>query len=130
MSLGYAQCRNDLMKEDENKGKLYTGDIAVRDSEGYLYIKGRKKRFVKLYGKRIGMDELENILSKMYKVDIYCGGNDSKVIIYLLEQYDIKECEIEEWVAGYLNISKNMIEFKRIKKIPRNSSGKIMYSEL
>ena len=118
------------MKEDEKKGKLYTGDIAVRDSEGYLYIKGRKKRFVKLYGKRIGMDELENILSEMYKVDIYCGGNDSKVIIYLLEQYDIKECEIEEWVAGYLNISKNMIEFKRIKKIPRNSSGKIMYSEL
>ena len=53
VSLGYAHNRDDLNKGDENKGKLYTGDIASKDEDGYLYIKGRKKRFVKLYGKRI-----------------------------------------------------------------------------
>lgn len=46
--LGYAQNREDLSKGDECGGLLYTGDMARRDGDGYYYIEGRKKRFLKL----------------------------------------------------------------------------------
>ena len=42
VSLGYADCREDLIKGDENRGILNTGDIARRDSENFYYIVGRK----------------------------------------------------------------------------------------
>lgn len=40
VSLGYAECREDLAKGDENSGVLYTGDIARRDEDGFYYITG------------------------------------------------------------------------------------------
>ena len=48
VSLGYAECRADLAKGDENHGVLHTGDVARRDADGYYYITGRMKRFVKV----------------------------------------------------------------------------------
>lgn len=41
------------------KGKLYTGDQATMDSDGYLYIVGRKGDFIKCCGKRISCKQLE-----------------------------------------------------------------------
>ena len=64
VSLGYAKNFKDLTKENENKGILKTGDLAVKDSDGYLYITGRKSRDIKLFGHRISLDEVEQILFK------------------------------------------------------------------
>ena len=46
--LGYAKNRFDLIKGDENKGILKTGDLAKKDTGSFYYIIGRKKRFIKL----------------------------------------------------------------------------------
>ena len=45
--MGYAECIEDLAKGDERHGRLVTGDMAKRDEEGFYYIVGRKKRFLK-----------------------------------------------------------------------------------
>lgn len=50
VSLGYAECFNDLLRGDDNKGTLYTGDLVYKDNDGFYYIAGRKKRFLKLFG--------------------------------------------------------------------------------
>ena len=62
VTMGYAECAADLEKGDERGGILFTGDMAKRDEDGYYYITGRKKRFLKMYGKRVNMDEIEQIL--------------------------------------------------------------------
>ncbi len=52
VSLGYAECGEDLSKDDERHGKLITGDLAKVDDEGFYTIIGRKKRFLKMFGSK------------------------------------------------------------------------------
>src|SRR5579863_7066118 len=60
--LGYAMSRADLGKGDEMKGRLETGDLGRLDGEGFLTLTGRAKRFAKIAGYRIGLDEIEQEL--------------------------------------------------------------------
>ena len=53
VTLGYAECADDLSKGDERHGRLVTGDIAKRDTDGFYYVVGRKKRFLKIFGNRV-----------------------------------------------------------------------------
>ena len=59
VTLGYAESGNDLIKGDERSGVLHTGDLAQFDEDGYYYIVGRMKRFLKIYGNRVNLDETE-----------------------------------------------------------------------
>lgn len=56
--LGYADKRADLALGREITD-LRTGDIAEQTSSGYFRIVGREKRFVKLYGLRLSLDQIE-----------------------------------------------------------------------
>ena len=62
--MGYANNLKSLSFKDENKGKLKTGDIAYRDKQGFYYIVGRKNRYVKIYGIRVNLAELESFFVK------------------------------------------------------------------
>ena len=66
--MGYALSRDDLRKPDECHGVLGSGDLGRRDEEGFVYLTGRLKRFVKLSGSRVSLDEVETALSKTFAV--------------------------------------------------------------
>ena len=82
--MGYAKNFKDLNKGDENKGILKTGDLAIKDDDNYLYITGRKSRDVKLFGHRISLDEIEQILFKK-GYNCKCCGIDNKVTIFHID---------------------------------------------
>ena len=133
VSLGYAVCREDLAKEDENGGRLLTGDIARMDEEGYYYISGRKKRFVKLYGKRISLDQLQDDLQEKYETpDIVCTGDDTHgVFVWKTAQAGPSdEEELFQLFWERWGIRDNMIRIHVIEEIPRNTSGKTIYADL
>ncbi len=84
VSLGYAQRREDLSLGDMRRGVLHTGDLARRDAEGYYYIEGRQKRFVKMYGIRVSLDACEEILRERHPgLAIACDGRDDCLKIYV-----------------------------------------------
>jgi acyl-coenzyme A synthetase/AMP-(fatty) acid ligase len=58
VSMGYAQSRFDLTLGDVRGQILQTGDMAMRDDDGFYYIVGRKSRFIKLFGNRVSLDEI------------------------------------------------------------------------
>ncbi len=129
VTLGYAECGEDLAKGDERKGRLETGDMAKFDKDGYFYIVGRKKRFLKIFGNRVNLDETEGLLKSEFKdSDFACAGVDDKMSVY------ITNASIKERVLSYLveKLKFNAIAFKIVclEKIPRNESGKVLYKDL
>lgn len=128
VSLGYAQCRDDLAKPDENNGVLVTGDMAKQDEDGYFYITGRKKRFLKLFGKRTSLDECEQQLTIEFGIECACAGRDDLLCVYLLN--DDLATQVRTWLALKLGVHPSCITTKVIDAIPRSDSGKIQYKDL
>lgn len=126
VTLGYAVCIEDLNKGDKRNGILYTGDMAKYDEDGFFYIVGRKKRFLKIYGNRVNLDEVESLLkSKGY--DVACIGDDDRMKIYV---QDKDAGETVSLLSKKLGIHSSAFTAISIEKIPRNESGKVLYSEL
>lgn len=128
VSLGYAECAADLMKGDENHGVLHTGDLAYCDEDGFYFIAGRKKRFLKLFGNRISLDYVETLLKEKLR-ECVCVGDDSKLIIYTTDN-GFDENEIIDFIVGRTKIVRTVFSVRHIDEIPRSESGKILYKEL
>ncbi len=127
VSMGYAYSLADFSKSDENQGVLATGDMAKRDEDGYYYIVGRKKRFIKVFGNRVSLDEVENLTLKN-GYSCVCTGIDDKLFIYTTQQDNKKE--LKDFVSIKIGLHHSAIIIKYIPEFPRNDSGKILYSEL
>ena len=106
VSLGYATNVKDLYKGDENKGKLFTGDLGKKDKNGFIYITGRKKRISKLFGLRINLDDIEAQLKKK-GYQVHLNINDEKLDISYYHKYS--EENIKTYVNLKYNINKNFI---------------------
>lgn len=124
VTLGYATCREDLLKGDENHGIMHTGDLARRDADGCYYIIGRLKRFLKIFGLRIGLDEVERMIKAEYKTDCYCKGNDEKLIVLVIDPklVDVLPAFIEEKT----HLFHQKIEIQVVNEILRNEAGKVI----
>lgn len=129
VTLGYAENRQELSKGDERKGKLITGDMAKRDEDGYYYIVGRKKRFLKMFGKRVNLDEVERLIKSQYdEIDCASAGIDDKMYIFITdEQFGEK---IRIYIAEKIHINQSAINVCHLERIPKNESGKTLYLEL
>ena len=127
VSLGYAECIEDLSLSDKNKGVLITGDMARRDDDSYYYIVGRKKRFIKIYGNRVNLDETERLLKNII-TDCACSGKDDLLEIFITEKD--REEEIISFISSKTGIHWKAFTVKTVKEIPKNSFGKTIYSAL
>lgn len=112
-------------------GWLYTGDMAQKDEDGFIYLVDRKKDVIISGGENIYPVQIENFLSKYPKIkDVaVIGIADTRLgeitaaIIELKDGIECTEDEINEFC-------KELPRYKRPKKIifekvPRNATGKI-----
>lgn len=124
VTLGYATCREDLMKGDENYGVMHTGDLARRDKDGCYFIIGRLKRFLKIYGLRIGLDEVERMIKTEYKTDCYCKGDDEKLVVLVTDSH-LQEV-LPAFIEEKTHLFHQRIEVQVVKEILRNEAGKVI----
>ncbi|MFR1441111.1 MAG: AMP-binding protein [Clostridia bacterium] len=67
--MGYYQ-NEKATKEVIKDGWFYTGDLAYRDKEGYIFIAGRKKNMIVLKnGKKIFPEEMEDLVNQIDLVE-------------------------------------------------------------
>jgi len=125
--MGYAKSRKDLKKVDNLRGVLRTGDVAYFDKYQYFYITGRLKRFLKIHGNRVNLDDIEHYL-KGIGFECYCGGKDDQLFIAnLWPKYSEK---IKKRVIEQYGFHHSIVDVIEINDIPKNDSGKILYHEL
>ena len=82
---------------------------------------------MKFFGNRINIDDIENIINKL-GYECACNGTDDNLNIYLTNMSAIDE--IKSHLTEKVRLNKKALTFFYIEVIPRNESGKIMYSLL
>lgn len=127
VTLGYATDAADLQLGDERNGRLWTGDMAYRDEDGYYYITGRKKRFIKIMGKRVNLDEIEQLLKNNFiNTDFACSGADDDLHVFT-PSAAAQEDAVESFITQKTGIHPACITIHTNYTIPKNSSGKTQY---
>lgn len=125
--MGYAECLEDLAKGDEMGGVLHTGDTATIDEDGYFTITGRLKRFIKLFGLRINLDDVEKQLESKFHIPLACTGSDDKLVV-AIEQEEFVDAVKAEVEAQY-HLHKTAYKVK-VLPIPHFANGKTDYMKL
>lgn len=124
--LGYAAAAADLARGDDNGGVLRTGDLAMRDEDGFFHIVGRRKRFLKLFGNRVNLDELEEMLAAE-GVQCACAGSDDALIVYAAGG---DADAVKAVLSTRTGLTSAMVRVVLVPAIPRQESGKVDYGAL
>lgn len=128
VTLGYAECGEDLIRGDERHGILETGDMAQFDEDGFYYIVGRKKRFLKIYGNRVNLDEIDRLIKGEFEIEAASSGKDDHLYLFVTDE---KMAEpVREFVIGKTRLNPAAFKAIVIDEIPKNDSGKTLYTEL
>ncbi len=119
-------------------GWLHSGDVAMRDEDGYYYIVDRWKDMFISGGENVYPAEVENVLYQLPQVAEVAvigvaderWGEVGRVIVVLKPDQTLTEDEIiahcREHVGRY-KVPKSVVF---IDKLPRNLAGKIVKGEL
>ena len=126
--LGYATSRADLGNGDEMKGRLETGDLGRLDAEGFLYLTGRTKRFAKIAGYRLGLDEIEKELFAVCPVACLDLG-EKIAVAHEQDSETALKARVRELADSY-KVPSSSFALRKVPQIPRASSGKIDYARL
>ncbi len=126
VALGYAYSREDIARGDEFGGSLLTGDQVRIDDEGFIFIVGRRKRFVKLQGVSVNLDHVENLL-KEANLDCIVVGRENLIIVCHLE--NMAE-EITAVVAENFAFHPTTFRLQEVDTLTMNSNGKPDYAAL
>ncbi len=129
VSLGYAESGADLCKGDEFGGVLHTGDIACRDEDGIYTVTGRLKRFLKIFGNRLNLDETERLLKEKFPdVGIACCGHDDRMTVFITNNTLCDE--VSAWLSAVTHLNSTAFAVRYMDSLPKNKAGKILYGEL
>ena len=126
--LGYASCADDLTSTGVLT-ELSTGDLAVRLPNGLYRIVGRLSRFLKIQGKRLQLDHLEQQLSVLTD-PVCCAGTDDLLVVAYTEQAPELTEQIQQLLREQLQLHPALYKLLRLDTLPVLSNGKADYQAL
>ncbi|MEV0131685.1 AMP-binding protein [Dactylosporangium sp. NPDC050688] len=128
--MGYAETAADLARGDERGGLLETGDLGHLDEEGYLFIDGRLKRFGKVFGVRLNLDDVERLAAATGPGAVAAVAGDDKVVVFVegatVEQLATRVNEL----ADRLKLHWSGFTMRGVPALPLLSNGKVDYRAL
>lgn len=123
--------------EIDGKEFYKTGDLGYIDEDGYVFITGRLRRFIKIGGEMISMPFIEKVLEENYgeegKHVLAVEGSDkgSSPIVSLFSTKELDLAEVNRYLrdSGVASIAK-IRDIRVIDEIPMLGSGKTNYRAL
>ena len=128
VALGYAVRGEDLSRGDDWHGELRTGDVAEWDGDGCLYITGRLKRFIKIAGHRISLDEIDEQIMNDVHIRCVSSGTDDRLVIFVLSEED--KAAVQDYIRQKISVVRSAFRVEVIDAFPTNEAGKLLYGEL
>ncbi len=129
--LGYAKERADLALGNEQSGRLHTGDLGYLDRAGRLFITGRVKRFAKVYGLRVNLDDLEIAANTIATAAVVQNGEGVRIYLVTSEpDYNHKAQAVQDRLLERYTLPRAAFEFVRLDAIPTTERGKVDYATL
>jgi acyl-CoA synthetase (AMP-forming)/AMP-acid ligase II len=119
-------------------GWLYTGDLGHQDDDGYLYLSGRAKDFIKRGGEMVSPEEVENLLhdhlgvqeAAVIGVPDETWGERVLAVVVPRPGTPVTEEELLERCHEHLARFKRPESVVFVDELPRNSLGKVLKREL
>jgi len=123
----------ELTKNSMGSEGFHSGDIGYLDSDGYLYLAGRKSDIINIGGYKVDPDGVESHLNQCPGItESMCVGvpdpdgiTGEAVLAYIVSEKEISSKMIINSLRGKLEEYKIPKSFQSIDKIPKSSSGKI-----
>ncbi|HEY7424401.1 MAG TPA: AMP-binding protein, partial [Gemmataceae bacterium] len=124
--------------EDEGKRWYVTGDLGELDDDGYLWFRGRLKRFLKAGGEMISLPALEEPFAQLYPptregprvaVEGVEHERGRRVVLFTTEPLSLREANALLLQQGFHGVMR-LDEVRRVERIPVLGTGKTDYKQL
>lgn len=119
--LGYAESPRDLSL-GRTVGELRTGDLARRAPDGLFEIVGRRTKFAKLFGLRIDLTRVEEVLAS-HGVCACCVSDDRRLVVAATGPLD--EAAVRAIVKREFGLPPAAVRLLTFDELPRLANGKL-----
>jgi acyl-CoA synthetase (AMP-forming)/AMP-acid ligase II len=129
--------RPDATAEAIRDGWFHSGDMGIRDEEGFIFIQDRLKDMIISGGENVYPAEIENLLLGCPGVaDVAVIGvpsekwGESPIAVVVKKDPAVEEKDVLSFCDGKLARFKMPVAVRFVEGIPRNASGKILKRDL
>ena len=137
ITLGYWRDGNETARYFR-RGKLYTGDLARVDAEGFIFIVEREREMIKSGGNRVSAKEVEDVIAEIPAVVEVAVigvphellGEAIKAYVVLTPYASISDVDIMEHCKRRLPNFKCPEAVELLDALPHTSAGKIAKRQL
>jgi long-chain acyl-CoA synthetase len=134
---GYYKKPDETEKTLQN-GWLYSGDIAVKDEDGFYFIVDRTKDMINRAGYKVYPREIEEVMIKHEAVSLLAVigipheemGEEIKAFVVLKEGQSISENDLITWTKDRVASYKYPRHIEFVATLPVSATGKILKKEL
>ncbi len=136
MMAGYWQ-EESATRDTMRGGWIYTGDLGYQDEDGYIFLSGRAKDFIKRGGEMISPEEVEHVLRSHPELDdaavigvpdVEWGEEVRAVVVGRSDR--VTEAEIIEFCRDKMAGYKRPRSVIFVGELPRNVMGKLLKRDL
>jgi len=128
----------EVNEESFIKGWFRTGDLGFLDSDGYLFVTGRRKEIINRGGEKISPLEVDHIFmdhaaveqAVTFPVPNEILGEEVAIAVVLRPQFAVTADELREFVSQKLADFKVPRQILIVSEIPKGAFGKIQRHRL
>lgn len=130
--------RDEVNAKTLRNGWMHSGDVAIKDEDGFFFIVDRTKDMIIRGGLNVYPREVEEVMIKHDAISLVAVigipdeqmGEEIKACVVLKDGHEASEAEIVAWTKDRIAAYKypRVIEF--LDALPMNATGKILKKEL